>query len=513
MVMEFIGENEEVALPFPKKSTFRALVEQAPDMVAVVQADGTIAYINAAVKRMLGYHPQERVGMSALEHVHPEDRERLSQKLAEVLDKPHDTATLECRFQHKDGSWRALESVGRYMATDGCPACIAVYTRDITTRKAYEDELKRARSVAEEMNLIKTAFLENVSHELRTPLTGILGSASVLREEVPHPQRDLVGLITKSGERLLETVNGLLDLALLESGTLKLNVEVVDVVRAVEAKVHALEYIAEEQDLRLTFEAETPQSWAALDLARLNRIVESLVGNAIKFSDTGHIYVRVNEEQGRVCMAVQDEGVGISEPFLQKMFEAFYQESTGDARLYEGMGLGLTITKHLAHKMGGTISVQSQKGAGSTFVVSFPKAEGLLPKPVAATATYGPQRVLVVDDDPDTCHLIRYMLTGKTQVDTVSTAAQAMERAQAGRYDAVLLDMELGRHWETDVLGNLRTLPDYENVPIIALTVYASLHHRRRFIQEGFDDYLSKPFSKESLLRVLGLFNEHESQV
>jgi len=292
-----------------------------------------------------------------------------------------------------------------------------------------------------------------------------------------------------------------------------LNVEVVDVVRAVEAKVHALEYIAEEQGLRLTFEAETPQSWAALDLARLNRIVESLVGNAIKFSDTGHIYVRVKEQESRVCMAVQDDGVGISEPFLQKMFEAFYQESTGDARLYEGMGLGLTITKHLAHKMGGTISVQSQKGTGSTFVVSFPKAEGRLPKTEGAIAAYGPRRVLVVDDDPDTCHLIRYMLTGKTQVDTVSTAAQAMERAQACRYDAVLLDMELGQHWGTDVLGNLRTLPDYENVPIIALTVYASLHHRRRFIQEGFDDYLSKPFSKESLLRVLGLFNEHESQV
>lgn len=505
--LEKIDRSMSSAISLSKKTPFRTLVEQAPEMVAVVQADGTIAYINAAVQHVLGYKPEERVGMSALEHVHPEDRHRLSQTLEQLLKTPENIATLECRFQHKDGSWRALESVGRYMQNEQCDECVAVYTRDITKRKQYEEDLKLARSTAEEMNLIKTAFLENVSHELRTPLTGILGSASVLSEEVPHPQRDLVGLITKSGERLLETVNALLDLALLEAGTLKLNLETINIVQATREKVAALRYAAQENGLALTFDATALALWAQLDRARLNRILESLVGNAIKFSEKGHIRVSVVQDTSRVYIRVQDEGIGISKPFLQKMFDAFYQESTGDARLYEGMGLGLTITQHLAQKMGGAIVVKSEKGEGSTFIVSFPQApvdtrqSSRVPLPHLS----GPQRVLVVDDDPDTRRLIEYMLADATHLETVGTAAQALEKARRHQYDVVLLDIDLGREWGTNVLVDLRALPGYDTVPIVALTVYASLHHRRRFLQAGFDDHLGKPFSKENLLRILGL--------
>lgn len=490
---------------FADACTFRALIEQASDMVTVVRPDGTIAYTNGAVEEVLGYAPDERIGQSALEHVHPEDRETLQHALERAVAMQGQPTKLECRFRHKDGSWRALESTGRYIQNQECEEGVAVYTRDITPRKHYEAELKRARAMAEEVNVLKTAFLENMSHELRTPLTGILGSASILAEEVTGPQRDLIEVIAKSGERLLETVNALLDLALVEAGTLKLNTEVFDVVPVVRQKVWAWEHAANERGLLLVFSADKLACWVELDRARLQRILESLLSNALKFSERGEVRVHVGCTSSEVAIRVQDEGVGISEAFLQKMFEAFYQESTGDARLYEGLGLGLTITNYLTQKMGGAVTVESEKGNGSAFTVSFPciaSNRGEEDRSVTAS-TKKLQRVLVVDDDPDTCQLLTYMLRDIEQVDTVGTATQALEHARQQTYDAILLDINLGRDSGTTVLQHLRQLPGYQAVPIVALTVYASPHDRRRLLRAGFDEHIGKPFGKRDVLRVL----------
>lgn len=491
---------------FADACTFRALIEQASDMVTVVRPDGTIAYMNGAVEEVLGYAPDERIGQSALDHVHPEDRETLQHALEKAVTMQGQPTTLECRFQHKDGSWRALESTGRYIQNQECEEGVAVYTRDITPRKHYEAELKRARAMAEEVNVLKTAFLENMSHELRTPLTGILGSASILAEEVALPQRDLIEVIAKSGERLLETVNALLDLALVEAGTLKLNTEVFDVIPLVRQKVWAWERAASERGLSLVFSADKPTCWVELDRARLQRILESLLSNALKFSECGEVRVHVACRGANVRIQVQDEGVGISEAFLQKMFEAFYQESTGDARLYEGLGLGLTITNYLAQKMGGMVTVESEKGQGSTFAVSFPCVASRGSEEGEPTQAFSKtiQRVLVVDDDPDTCHLVAYMLSGVEQVDTVGTPTAALERVRQKTYDAILLDINLGRASGITVLQQLRQLPGYQMVPVVALTVYASPHDRRRLLRAGFDEHLGKPFSKSDLLQVLG---------
>lgn len=490
---------------FADACTFRALIEQASDMITVVRPDGTIAYTNGAVEEVLGYAPDERIGQSALEHVHPEDRETLQHALKQAVAMQGQPTTLECRFRHKDGSWRALESTGRYIQNQECEEGVAVYTRDITPRKHYEAELKRARAMAEEVNVLKTAFLENMSHELRTPLTGILGSASILAEEVTGPQRDLIEVIAKSGERLLETVNALLDLALVEAGTLKLNTEVFDVVSVVRQKVWAWERAANERGLSLVFSADKTTCWVELDRARLQRILESLLSNALKFSERGEIRVHVGCTASEVRIQVQDEGVGITEAFLQKMFEAFYQESTGDARLYEGLGLGLTITNYLAQKMGGMVTVESEKGQGSTFTVSFPcgVSGGRQEAAVGTASGKNFQRVLVIDDDPDTCHLVDYMLADVEQVDTVGTAKAALEHAREQMYDVILLDINLGRDSGMTVLQDLRQLPGYQAVPIVALTVYASPHDRRRLLRAGFDEHIGKPFGKSDVLRVL----------
>jgi signal transduction histidine kinase len=232
--------------------------------------------------------------------------------------------------------------------------------------------LQEANESLTQVNQLKDEFLANTSHELRTPLTAILGFSSILREELPGEYDELIDPIESNGHRLLLTVNSLLDIAKLRSGMMEVYRKYVDVGEQAAEIVRLLKPLAQQKKLRFQLKLPPYPVSAHLDPRYLERILYNIVGNAIKFTESGEVRVEVAQKEDTVVLRVIDTGIGIDEEFLPHIFEEFKQESTGLARSYEGSGLGLAITSRLATLMDGQIRVESEKGKGSTFTVIFP---------------------------------------------------------------------------------------------------------------------------------------------
>ena len=245
--------------------------------------------------------------------------------------------------------------------------------RIMEERMNYEMEILSAKEHAEELVQLKTAFLTNMSHEIRTPLTGIIGFAQILNEEIDDRHKEFVELIEASGKRLLGTINSVLDLARLESGRVAVKRDVVDVAQVIRDSTTTLQSLAMKKGVSLTTQGVDDTVMAETDKAGLERILNNLVGNAIKFTDEGSVTVRLSSTEDTIKLEVEDTGIGISEQFLPFIFDDFKQESQGASRSHEGSGMGLSITRKLVEVMSGEIEVRSIKSEGSTFAVTLPR--------------------------------------------------------------------------------------------------------------------------------------------
>lgn len=396
-------------------------------------------------------------------------------------------------FSHDDVTF--LQAVAYTLA-----ACIQ--------RNRMQEQLLAERNRAEEIARVKSEFLANMSHEIRTPLTGIIGFASVLSAEVTGQHHEFASLIEQSGRRLLDILNSVLDLAKLDSNQVDIELRVVDLAEVAEEVVRLLEPVASNKrlDLDLKVEQNDKPICALLDQTAFGRILQNLIGNAIKFTEEGKITIFIHSDEKQAYVSIQDTGIGIDGSFLPLIFEDFKQESRNVSRVFGGSGLGLSITKRLVNLMNGQINVESKKGEGSTFTVSFPRVEdtqksesrGSRPELLPSI----PQaHVLLVEDNPDTRFLMEHLLEDVFQVTTVSNGEEAIARMKERVFDLVLMDINLGDGPDgVDTLQKLRRIPGCAEIPVIALTAYALPGDRDRFLHSGFDGYLSKPFETQELL-------------
>lgn len=353
---------------------YRALYEETPSMYFTVDAKGTVQSVNQFGAHYLGYTVDELVGKSVLNVFHPSDKQAALNFLNMCFAHPTQVHQWELRKQHKDGSIIWVEEFARTIReTDSSLNCLIV-CHDITDRKRYEQELIAAKEEAEKMNSIKSAFLANMSHELRTPLTSIIGFADVLKREADDQHGKLAHLIERSGTRLMDTLNSVLDFSMLESGSFQPHFQSLDLVAEISEKVELLRPLAAEKEIDVHADLPAAPLYANLDPSYLDRILNNLISNAIKFTDDGEVRIELEDESERLFIRVHDTGIGIAEEFLPHLFDEFKQESAGFRRTYEGTGLGLAITKRLVELMQGTITVESKKGEGSTFTVSFPQS-------------------------------------------------------------------------------------------------------------------------------------------
>ena len=434
--------------------------------------------------------------------------------------------TEEIGLQSSSGELVPVDISASLTEVDGKQLIQGIF-RDATQRQRYQKQLIEAKEQAEEMLRLKSSFLNNMSHELRTPLTSILGYAEILLEETSSEQQEFARHITESAKRLQDTVNSVLDLAQLESEKARLQLEPTDVAEEVRQSVALLQSLADQKGLSLKCVTSSPHTQIAGNASCIHRIVNNLVGNAIKFTAHGGVTVEVGARPGEVFLRVTDTGIGIAPEFQEHLFDEFRQESTGLRRSHEGSGLGLAITRRLTGLLGGSIEVESQKGLGSTFTVSFPRqAEGLggtdssgrsssngsSPSnghlgsngSAGTPAHRAAKRVLVVEDHPSTRALITHHLRALCNVATASSPEEALRLAQSTTFDAFLLDIHLSAELNgVDVLQALRAMPAYREAPAVALTAYALPADRARFLEAGFNVHLPKPFTAQQLSEAL----------
>ena len=480
------------------EARFRALVQRSSDLVVVLDAAGRLSYVSPASRPLLGLEPDAVAGRDALALVHPDDRADAAARLADAAAREAETTPFELRLRHADGHFVYAEAVGRALYHDPAVEGLVLNLRDVTERKRAQAVLVQAKKQAEEVAELKSTFMANMSHEIRTPLTAILGFSDILLDESTDPQqREFLELIARSGRRLMETLNSVLDLARLEAGRGELSSTPMRVADAAEEAVELMGPAASERRLTLTAAVDAPAAFAALDDAAFARVLHNLIGNALKFTETGGVTVRVSEDAGRVVVRVEDTGIGIDEAFLPRIFGEFEQASAGVERTHEGAGLGLAISHQLVERMGGLIAVESVLGAGTTFTLTFPLLGADVPVPTRL-------RVLVVDDNEQARAVAERVLEAVYDVDTAASGVEALALARLVRPDAVVLDIHLGDTISgEDVLHDLRADAALARLPVVAVTAYGMPGDRARLVGLGFDDYVAKPYTREQLLSAL----------
>lgn len=473
-------------------------------------AEATFRWIDGDVLAVTGWNKEGLLAKGGIDPlVLPEDHAAFTSHRAALTHGTDNICTY--RITTRSGEVRWLEDRARQIQDGRGASFVLGILRDVTAAKQHEAELIRAHREAEEMNRLKSAFLANMSHEIRTPLAAIIGFSSILMEEVPRKHRRFISFIERSGKRLLETLNSILNLSMLESGSVKLNREVLNVVHEVGEKVTMMRALAEDKGLTLEMQTDATEVQAFLDRVCLDRILTNLVSNAIKFTEEGQVSVSVFEEADRAIVRVRDTGVGISKKFLPHIFGDFKQESMGEARAYEGVGLGLAITKRMVQLMGGEINVHTAKGQGSTFTVSFPQLVVVQrpTTPIADDALETPAvpqkaRILAVEDNPDMLVLLKHYLGKSYDVVTAADEEAAMDYVTHEQFDLLMMDIHLGRERTgVDVLADVRRVDGYADTPVIAVTAYALPGDRERFLASGFDGYIGKPFTRKQLYAVL----------
>ena len=389
--------------------------------------------------------------------------------------------------------------------------------RDITLA---ERELTRAKAAAEASNRAKSHFLAAMSHEIRTPLNGVLGMNSLLlKTELTETQRNYARTIRRSGKALLSLINDILDLSRVEAEKLELVIAEFDLRRLIDDVAATITPRAHEKNL--AFEVEMPPDLPHVllgDAERLRQVLFNLVGNAVKFTESGSVEVVVShraldDERVEVVIAVRDSGIGIPAEALPTLFERFRQADSGIARRYGGSGLGLAISRGLIDLMGGRIDVETAVGEGTTFRVAVVLARGDPQRLASADTSFddgahlspGGLHVLVAEDNEVNQHVVRAMLANLGHTCEIAPdGIEAVAMAMTNRFDVVLMDIQMPNLDGLAAAGRIRALDgDVGAVPIIALTANAMVDDREAYIEAGMNDHVAKPVEPRDLAAAL----------
>ena len=488
---------------------FASAFKASPDSVNLNRlTDGTYLEVNGGFCSITGYRQEEVLGKSSFDlniWVVPEDRQRLVQEL-----KQHGVVkNLETQFRCKDGSIITGQMSACIITVNG-EQCLLNITRDVTERKQYEEELKQARRSADAANRAKSEFLANMSHEIRTPMNGIIGMAQLLQfTDLNHEQQEYLQCLESSTKNLLSLLNDILDLSKVESGKIELENTPFSLRQSIQEVVITQLSLIHKKQLKLTTDLseEIPELLHG-DPLRIKQILLNLLGNAIKFTDTGSITIaaRIGDRQDnaiKICLSVSDTGIGMTPEALGRIFAPFEQADNSTTRKYGGTGLGLTICRRLAELMGGKIWAESVAEEGSCFFVELPFAmpeQAQIPhaKPVShilADTTRKLKLLLAEDNELNAATIIAMLHKLGHQVELTNNGQQALDSLHKNNYDCILMDISMPVLGGNEVTCIIREAEQQtgQHIPIIALTAHALRGDREAFLKSGFDGYIAKP--------------------
>ena len=474
--------------------------------------------VSPAWAAMLGYGPGEIETplRDWRAFVHPDELPKLRDDFAAHLrDETPNTAS-EMRLRCKDGTYKWVLARARLVAStpDGKPAWMVGTTVDISERKTLERHLEAARDLAESASLAKSTFVATMSHEIRTPLNGVLGMVQAMAaDSMPEGQRARLDVIRRSGESLLAILNDVLDFSKIESGKLELESVDFDLHEVVDGVQGTFEALAGRKGLALEVDLGDARGVYRGDPTRVRQVLYNLVSNAVKFTDTGGVYVGLRHGSQGLEIRVRDTGIGIPPEHMDSLFRKFEQADASTTRRFGGTGLGLAICHELVVLMGGSIDVESRRGEGAVFTATLPlervdDERALEVRPEAAAQI--PSRTLRVlaAEDNEINRLVLKALLAQVGVEpvTVENGALAVEAWGSGDWDVILMDMQMP---VMDGLAATKAIRDQEaasgrlRTPIIALTANAMSHQVAEYLAAGMDGHVAKPIDARALFETL----------
>jgi PAS domain S-box-containing protein len=499
--------------------TMREALENSLNGFDIVGADGRFQYVNKAYLRMWGYDSAaEVIGTSSAAHcANPE----VPMQIITAL-KANGECNIEFKALRKDGSTFDVNMWARLAHDADGNEIYPTTSIDVTARKQYEEELHAAKDEAERANQLKSAFLANMSHEIRTPLGAMIGFADLLRDQglTATERSNYIDILARNGENLSVIINDILDLSKVEAGHLTLEFAEAHPNRIAEEVISLLRVKAKEKSLALeySFDAGTPETIIS-DSVRIRQVLTNLIGNAVKFTPFGSVKVRgygCTTESGlpAVCFEITDTGIGIPASEHDRVFEMFVQADGSMTRRFGGTGLGLALSRKLAWALGGDLRIsRSEEGKGTTFLFMVEhqperrNTESVASIEVRPAQDLPPDilkgvRVLVVDDAPDNQQLIwRYLTKRGAIVESAENGYEGYKKAIAGTFDVVLMDIQMPLMDGYTATQKLRGAGFSK--PIIALTAHAMTEVRRRCLNVGCSDHLTKPLDPKALVSTI----------
>jgi PAS domain S-box-containing protein len=538
---------------------YHSLVENIPHIVIRKDVDGVYTFLNSMSEEWLGLPMKDgrALGKTDLEMFPPELARRIRAADCQVMETGE---ILEGDYKIERGATGPADGVSHYVKgtiyyhwvrvpirdAAGNIAGVQIIAWDVTATKTAEEELRRAKESAEAANAAKSEFLANMSHEIRTPMNAILGFSELLRTQLAaSKERNYLDAISSSGRTLLTLINDILDLSKIEAGKLELQFEAVSVARVVDEIQKVFLIKAGEKGIKLLTEIDPKMPRGLmLDEVRLRQVLFNVVGNALKFTERGHVKIRAraepcgrdtlprvpdsadaehrvptaNEEPDEtrvnLILEVSDTGIGIPKAQQEHIFGAFSQVAGQSTRKFGGTGLGLTITKRLTEMMHGVITVQSETGRGSTFSFVFPKVAitELAESDAMETGGQGdfnqfaPATILAADD----VALNRALLAGYFEgtahkLITATNGLEALEQAEKHRPDVILMDMRMPELDGHETTKRLKANPALKHIPVIAVTA-SSFREEEARARKFCDGFLRKPFNRAELVAELRKF-------
>ncbi len=528
-------ENIDLMLLFPKNDKIylenslkdwnkilNAMYDSTSDMIFLISVDdgGGFTYlsVNKTFTNITGLKRKNCIGKKIDEIVNTKHLHELKKAYNEVAVKKEILNT-ETYFHINNTNMSFDTSLIPIIDKAGKCTYILVIAKNITDWKKREEDLLKIKSIAEESNKLKGALLSNLSHEFRTPLNGILGFSELLENELnTEDQKIMVRSIYKSGKRLLNTLNSILELSELEAGKKEIYVTPIDINQIISDLIEKHKHDAELKGLYLNIDFKTSGLKLRLDELIIKQILNNLIDNAIKFTKKGGVNLTVEEVHEKdkkfALIKVIDTGIGISKNHIESIFKEFRQESEGMSRSHEGTGLGLTIAKKMTMLMGGEIFVESEKHKGSTFFLKFAalntQAENINID-LNPLGVVKPKReltklpsALLVEDNFLNSKLTSAFLHNVCSIDSVQDAESALHSLKEKNYDLILMDINLGEGMNgVDIAKVIRTMNEYLYTPIIAMTGYALSKDKETLLSCGFTHYIAKPFEKNQLIELI----------
>ncbi|MCX7876710.1 MAG: PAS domain S-box protein [Melioribacteraceae bacterium] len=496
-------------------------IEQSSSYVVITDINANIEYVNPAFTKITGYEKEEVLGKNPRIL---KSGNKSKEEYRQMWNKISSGNSWHGEFLNKKKNGEFFwdyATISPIFDESGNIIHYIQISDDITERKKMINDLIEAKEKAEEMNRIKTNFFANMSHELRTPFVGILGSAEILKEMITDEESiSLVDAIIRSSKRLTDTLNKILSLSKIEFNEIQVNKTRISVNYLLNDTFNLFKNSYDKRFVEYSLKELEKDILIESDEKILRGILINLISNAIKFTPKGEITVSANliskQSKNILQLKVTDTGIGIPKEKQELIFEAFRQASEGINRSFEGTGLGLTIVKKYVELLEGNISLISDVGLGSTFLIEIPVQvvesnqqdinlkEEKMNEEIVYQKTTTPKKLLYVEDDEFSQNIVVKSLKKFYSIELVTNAHDALNKIKNENYDALLIDINLGYGMDgVQLAEQIKKNKNYREIPIIAVTAYASEQDKEEFLSRGFTHYISKPFSIKDLIQLV----------